>query len=263
MGVIFDIKRFAVHDGPGIRITVFLKGCPLSCWWCHNPESISPVPQKVLKQIKLNGKIFTEEETVGSEVSVSEVMELIAKEQVVMEESGGGVTFSGGEPLLQPDFLLELLKACKNENLHTAVDTSGLAKQDDFEKIVAFTDLFLFDLKLMDAELHKKYTGGSNQKILKNLKFISERNKTIRIRIPVVKGVNDSEENIGQTISFLKPLKGIEQVDLLPYHHIGKSKYQRFGLTYKMPNQVQTTDKVMQAIKKKFENEGFKTNIGG
>ncbi|MBN1822461.1 MAG: glycyl-radical enzyme activating protein [Prolixibacteraceae bacterium] len=263
MGVVFDIKRFAVHDGPGIRITIFLKGCPLSCWWCHNPESISAAPQKVKKQLKLNGKVYTEEETVGKEVGVSEVMQEVARERIVMEESGGGVTFSGGEPMLQSDFLLDLLMASKKEGYHTSVDTSGLARQEDFEKIIPFTDLFLFDLKIMNEELHKKYTGVSNRKILDNLKFLSDNKKTIRIRIPVVKDVNDSEENISQTIFFLKTLKGIEQVDLLPYHHIGKSKYERFGLKYKMPDQIETSDEEIQAIKSKFENEGFKTKIGG
>ncbi|NQU85635.1 MAG: glycyl-radical enzyme activating protein [Mariniphaga sp.] len=263
MGVIFDIKRFAVHDGPGIRTTVFLKGCPLSCWWCHNPESIKQVPQKVFKKVKLNGKTFTEEEIVGKEVSVSEVMSQVNREKIVMDESGGGVTFSGGEPLAQPDFLLELLKASKSEGYHTAVDTSGFAKPEDFEKIAPFTNLFLYDLKLMDDDLHKKYTGVSNQLILKNLQFLCECEKSIRIRIPVIKGINDSIQNLNDSISFLKELMGIEQVDLLPHHHIGRGKYERFGLKYRMPDQQQITDIEMKSFEQLIESEGFKVKIGG
>ena len=180
-----------------------------------------------------------------------------------MEESGGGVTFSGGEPLMQPGFLKELLEESKNEGFHTAVDTSGLAQQKYFEEILPLTNLFLFDLKLMDDELHQKYTGVSNLKILENLRFLSGKGKTIRIRIPVIKGINDSPENLGGTIEFLKGLKNIEQVDLLPYHHIGRSKYERFGLIYRMPDQEEMESEEMEAIEHLFENNGFKVKIGG
>jgi len=263
MGVIFDIKHFAVHDGPGIRTTVFLKGCPLSCWWCHNPESISPEPQKVIRKVKLNGRVYEEEEVVGKEMDVMEVMGQLRRERVVMEESGGGVTFSGGEPLMQPAFLRELLKASKEEGFHTAVDTSGFAPKKQLEQIIPFTGLFLFDVKMMDDSLHKKYTGVSNRKILENLKFISDKGSAIQIRIPLLKGINDSEKNIADSISFLKGLKNIKQIDLLPYHFIGRNKYERFGLIYRMPAQEEMTAGEMENVTHFFENAGFKVKIGG
>lgn len=263
MGLVFDIKRFAVHDGPGIRTTVFLKGCPLSCPWCHNPEGISPYAQKIMKERKLEGKIFREEELVGKEYSASEIMEELEKDRIIMEESGGGVTFSGGEPLMQPEFLLELLQSSTSRGIHTTVDTSGFASLNVIEKVLPLTGLFLYDLKLMDDEQHKKLTGVSNRKIVENLEFLSEHQKRIRIRIPVLKGINDSKENIEQTILFLKRLNGIEQVDLLPYHRIGRSKYERLGLKNGMNEKAETGPERMAEIKKMFESEKFKVKIGG
>ncbi len=264
MGVVFDIKRFAVHDGPGIRTTVFMKGCTLSCWWCHNPESWSLNPLCVSKNVKLDAHTFVENEIVGKETHIEEIIFQLKKEQIIMEESGGGVTFSGGEPLMQPLFLKELLEASKKEGFHTAVDTSGFGRQDDFKDILPFTDLFLFDLKLMDDQLHQKYTGVSNKLILENLKFLSEKGKKIRIRIPVINGINDSKENLKNSIKLLKNLNQIEQVDLLPYHHIGKSKYERFGMKYRMPNQKEIEKNGNGNHKKPcLRNEGFKVKIGG
>ena len=176
-GLIFDIKRFAVHDGPGIRTSVFLKGCPCSCRWCHNPESIKPYPQKISKTISLDGKTFKKEEFIGSSMCVFDVMSEIRKDKIFYDESGGGVTFSGGEPLMQSEFLLELLKECKNENIHTTVDTSGFVNEGKLLEIIDYVDLFLYDLKLINNELHKKYTGVSNKMILQNIQILVNRHK--------------------------------------------------------------------------------------
>ncbi|HPL06444.1 MAG TPA: radical SAM protein, partial [Bacteroidales bacterium] len=165
-GLVFDIKRFAVHDGPGIRTTLFLKGCPLNCAWCHNPEGTSPEPQTVAKSISVDGQVFQEEEKVGLNMSVEQVMQELLKEKVFMDCSEGGVTFSGGEPLMQPAFLKSLLVACKKEGMHTAVDTSGYAKLSVIQDIAPYTDLFLYDLKLMDDKAHRHFTTVSNKLIL-------------------------------------------------------------------------------------------------
>jgi pyruvate formate lyase activating enzyme len=263
MGIVFNIQRFSVQDGPGIRTTVFLKGCPLSCCWCHNPEGIDPKPQGMVRKETLRGRVFEEKEEVGKEMEVEEVLSFLHRERVVMEESGGGVTFSGGEPLMQPDFLRELLKAATNEGFHTAVDTSGFAPAEHLEQILPFTNLFLYDLKGMDDRIHKQYTGVSNRVILENLKFLSKGGSRIRIRIPLLRGINNGEKNINETILFLKSLYQIEQIDLLPYHPAGKSKYQRLGIKYRMPEQETLTENEMEDIKRIFESAGFKVKIGG
>ena len=229
-GVIFDLKRFAIHDGPGIRTTVFFKGCPLRCWWCHNPESHKVLPEKFEGcniRSNINHSLSALDE-VGREVTITELMEEIEKDSVFYEESGGGVTFSGGEPTMQPDFLLSLLTKCKESGLHTTVDTSGYAPTKTFEKIIDRTDLFLYDIKLMNDELHQKYTGVSNRLIQTNLKWIDDNHKNICIRIPVVPGITDTQANISDTINILLKLKNISEINLLPYHRAGEGKYSRF-----------------------------------
>ena len=183
-GVIFDIKRFAVHDGPGIRTTVFLQGCPLGCWWCHNPEG--------------------QRNNAGNKVSVAEVMDEVIKDSIFYEESNGGVTFSGGEPLHQSGFLSELLKGCKKEGFHTCVDTSGYATKESIDLIMDDTDLFLFDLKHTDDTVHRKYTGVSNSCIIDNLKYLAGKKKEIILRFPVIPGINDSTDNISEMLKLLK-----------------------------------------------------------
>jgi pyruvate formate lyase activating enzyme len=263
-GIIFDIKRFAVHDGPGIRVTVFLKGCPLWCWWCHNPESISPEMVCVPKYSKLNGKTFVGQETIGREISVDELMVEIRKERVFMEESAGGATFSGGEPLLQHRFLLEMLKACKVEGIHTVVDTSAYSSWETLAKIVPYTDLFLIDLKLMNNKKHLQYTGVPNTVILENIQKLVQGGSNIRIRIPVIPGITDAEENITQSISFLNGLNGnINGVDLLPYHSIASHKYKRLGLDNRMENTPKLNKEDLTGLKQRFEAAGFRVKIGG
>lgn len=263
-GIIFDIKRFAVHDGPGIRTTVFLKGCPLSCWWCHNPESINPNPVCVQKTSILNGKKFTDEEIVGFEIDVASLMEEIRKEQVFMQESGGGVTFSGGEPLMQHQFLLEMLKACRKEGIHTAVDTSAFAGWQPLARVSEFTDLFLIDLKLMDDATHQKYTGVPNFIIHENIQKLLWLGAKIRIRIPAIPEITVTDENLERIIDFLEKLDGkIEGVDLLPFHQTASQKYKRFGMENRMENIAKMNEEDMLPIKLKFEEAGFAVKIGG
>jgi pyruvate formate lyase activating enzyme len=264
MGIIFDIKRFAVHDGPGIRTTVFMKGCPLSCQWCHNPESMSAAICTVPKTVRIGDKTFTEDETVGREMAVEEVMKELRKEQVFMEESGGGVTFSGGEPLQQADFLFEMLIACKAERMHTTVDTSGFSSWKTLEKVAENTDLFLYDLKLIDNILHKTYTGVSNKLILENLEKLLEMGKKVRIRIPMIPGMTFTEENINQTLDYLSGLKfPVEGVDLLPYHNTASHKYERFGMENKL-DELKAIRKIdLAETKLRFEKTGFEVQIGG
>ena len=264
MGIIFDIKRFAVHDGPGIRTTIFMKGCPLSCSWCHNPESMNPAICTVPKTVSIGTKTFTENETVGSEMTVEEVMNELRKEQIFMEESDGGVTFSGGEPLFQPAFLLELLVACKLENMHTTVDTSGYATWEVLEKVAQHTDLFLYDLKLMDNDLHTTYTGFSNKLILENLSQLLAMGKKVRIRLPMIPGISFTESNINDTIDFLSQLNHPnEGVDLLPYHNTAAHKYERFGLTNSHHQLKSVSRNELLEVKRQFEKAGFEVNIGG
>ena len=264
MGIIFDIKRFAVHDGPGIRTTVFLKGCPLACQWCHNPESMNTAVCTVPKTVRVGDKTFTEDETVGSEMAVEEVMKELRKEQIFMDESGGGVTFSGGEPLLQADFLLEVLLACKAEKMHTAVDTSGFSSWKTLEKVAGVTDLFLFDLKLIDDKLHKFYTCVSNKLILANLEKLLESGKKVRIRIPMVPDITFTEENIRQSLEYLSGLRfPIEGIDLLPYHNTALHKYERFGLENKLGELKTIRKNDLEEMKLRFEKAGFDVKIGG
>jgi pyruvate formate lyase activating enzyme len=263
-GIVFDIKRFAIHDGPGIRTTVFLKGCPLRCWWCHNPESQHVKSETDVKKILLDGISFEKTETVGRLMSVEEVMEILVKESVFYDESGGGVTFSGGEPMLQPEFLTGLLKSSKEKGFHTAIDTSGFARTEHFDEILGLTDLFLFDLKHTNDAEHKNFTGVSNRLILKNLRFLTENNAHVIIRIPLIPGINSEEDEIGNMIELLNNFDGkISEVHLLPYHDFAKNKYRRFEKENKLINLQAMEKSQIQNTKSKFETEGFLVKIGG
>lgn len=262
-GIIFDIKHYAIHDGPGIRTTVFLKGCPLRCWWCHNPESRSKEIFSNTKQEKVNGHVVEEEETIGRQYSVVEVMKEIEKDIVFFEESAGGVTFSGGEPLAQFKFLMQVLKDCKKKDIHTCVDTSGYVEQDKITRVAEFTDLFLYDLKHFDDEQHIRFTGVSNKTILENLILLDELDKTIEIRYPLIPGVNDDEADLLRMLAFLKKLKNNHPVSILPYHKIGSQKYKRFGIEYKMDGIKEPSKEHIEHIKKLFETAGFEITVGG
>lgn len=263
-GIVFDIRRFCVHDGPGIRTTVFLKGCPLRCIWCHNPESQEIKIETIQKVHSFEGKKIAKNEQIGKNISVDEVMKSILKDQVFYSESNGGVTFSGGEPLSQPNFLQELLQLSKSNGLHTTVDTCGYSETAHFEAIFPFTDLFLYDLKHPDPQIHKKFTGADNRLILQNLEWLSAQNTKIIIRIPVVPGFNDSEKVMNQTVDLLKELaKNLLEINLLPYHEMAKKKYERLGKPFVMLPSVKVKNENLTIFKELFENQGFKTKIGG
>lgn len=263
-GLIFDIKRFALHDGPGIRMTVFFKGCPLACWWCHNPEGIDPNPQSALHRDSLENRVIGyRQETVGTCYSVASLMEEIEKERLFFDDSGGGVTFSGGEPLLQIDFLQAVLEQCKAVEVHTALDTSGSAPFASFRRILPFLDLILYDLKLIDEELHLLYTGVSNRRILENLKRLSQTDMPIIIRFPIIPGITDSESNIEEILQFLSPLPSIRSVCLLPYHAIAAGKYERFNLDNRLADLKSLDSDQLIPLQKRFVSEGFSVTIGG
>lgn len=262
-GIIFDIKHYAIHDGPGIRQTVFLKGCPLSCWWCHNPESRSKEIFSYEKEESIDGRKVCQTETIGKENTIAELMAEIEKDHIFFEESGGGVTFSGGEPLLQFDFLMKVLEKCQQQGIHTCVDTTGFVPLEKMMKTAELTDLFLFDLKQMDDKLHKQFTGVSNKLILENLKMLDKLRKDIWIRFPLIPGFNDDESNIFRMLDFLNRLQKKPPLQILPYHKIGKQKYARFGIEYKMKGVEEPTQAHIDKTIKYFEDAGFEVTIGG
>jgi pyruvate formate lyase activating enzyme len=299
-GVIFDIKKYAIHDGPGIRTTVFLKGCPLSCWWCHNPEGQAAQPELTYQAGKCinncnrcvetcpNGAISRTENGIeidraacllegacadicptgalnfsGKTMTTKDVMQEIIKDRMFYENSGGGVTFSGGEPLMQLDFLESLLEDCRKEELHRIVDTSGYIPFDSFERILDKVNLFFYDLKVMDDAQHKETTGVSNQLILENLKKLDKSGAVIQIRIPVIPGVNDTRKNTRKTVEFLTRLKHIKMVNLLPYHRAAAQKYRSLGKIFKYPEIKAPTGESVREIKTELESYGFTVQIGG
>lgn len=296
--LIFNIQKFSVHDGPGIRTTVFFKGCLLRCLWCHNPES-----QNLNKEIlydskkcilcgkcaevcqtnaikiennKLNtikdkcnycGKcaiycIYGARELVGREYSVNEVMKEVMKDKVFYEQSNGGVTLSGGEPLIQIDFIEELLKRLKEEKIHTALDTSGAVNFDILKRVAKYTDLFLYDLKLMDDEKHKEYIGVSNKTIIENLIKLSKIHSNINVRMPIIQNINDDITHIEKTLELLKDLN-VKKINLLPYHSIAKHKYEKLGLVYENEKMAVPSEAKMNSFKEMFEKSGYLVKIGG
>ena len=267
-GMIFDIRKYSIHDGPGIRTAVFFKGCPLACQWCHNPESRSSRPELIFRPGRCilcddclgvcpGGAISREADAividrtgctvsgacaaacpaealqvVGREMTVDEVLAEIERDRTFYEQSGGGVTFTGGEPLAQPDFLLGLLRACRERGLHTVVDTSGFANWTILDEVRPLVDLFLYDLKLMDDARHRRFTGVPNGPILANLRRLADLGSALLVRIPVIPGVNDDEENLRQAGTFLAALAQVPPVELLAYHNIAEAKYAGLGLEY-------------------------------
>jgi pyruvate formate lyase activating enzyme len=258
-GIIFKIKKYAIHDGPGIRTTLFLKGCPLDCWWCHNPEGRMPGLQVVKTDASPKGR----GEIIGEKMSVDEVLAEIEKDIIFYDESGGGVTFSGGEPLLQAAFLLALLKVCRDREIHTVVDTSGYVPAETFVDVCSMIDLVLFDLKLMDDEMHRRYTGVSNRRILNNLEALSASGTPHRIRFPLIPGVTDTDENIGSMAEFVLAMGSLNRIDILPMHRIADEKYRRLGLQNRMTHKQPPTPKEIAYVKKQFEGYGFSVSLGG
>ncbi|MEM2544135.1 MAG: glycyl-radical enzyme activating protein [Nitrososphaerota archaeon] len=299
-GIIFDIERYAIHDGPGIRTTVFMKGCPLKCWWCHNPEGIELSKNLMYFEYKcINCKMCVkvcptnaisfdgEKKTidrvlcsrcgicaeycptgalriVGYEVTVYELVREIKKDVLLYDRSGGGVTFSGGEPLFQPLFLKEVLKECKKAGIHVALDTTGYAPPEIFELFIDDVDLFLYDIKLLDDKEHKKYTGVSNEFIKKNLAILIERGRgnSVILRFPVIPEITDTEKNLNELLLFISKLKGVNEVDVLPFHDVSE-KYDRLGMEYKMRGHKAPSKERLKYIKEKLEGVGFYVKIGG
>jgi pyruvate formate lyase activating enzyme len=261
-GIVFDIRHFSVNDGPGLRTTVFLKGCPLSCPWCHNPEGINTAIEKFTRQQSINGFLRETDEMSGTDLDVLEVIAEIEKSRIFFEESNGGATFSGGEPLLQPEFLLACLKACQKAGIHTTIDTSGYADAKVFQAILPYTDLFLFDLKHLDDESHFKSTGVHLEPILINLETAAAK-KPVIIRIPLIPGYNDSQSVLNEMGNFISRFPSIKQIDLLPYHFYAKSKYLRMKISYLMSEIKEHTESQIKTISEIFNKKGFQVTIGG
>ena len=288
---------YALHDGPGIRTTVFFKGCPLSCWWCHNPEGQSPEPNLMFFEnrclgcgdciqvcphgaiLRRNGAIHTTSacqvcgtcadtcpsaarKVAGRWMTVSEAMRDIERDLIFWDESGGGVTFSGGEPLAQPRFLESLLDACREKRIHTVVETCGLAKKELVLDLSEKVDLFLFDLKILDPLKHKKYTGVPNDSILANLEALAQRKKPVVVRFPIIPEINDDSENIRQMVALLSRLH-IRRIHLLPYHQTGTEKYKRLGLGFRLEDLKAPPPSLVAKIAGEFERAGFDVRIGG
>ena len=302
MALIFDIKRYALHDGPGIRTTLFLKGCPLRCAWCHNPESWSPKPQKLYKKSKCigcgscvaacshdaielspDGIVPTENRCVlcgqctdacpaaalemsGRAWPMDELMAEVEKERGVMADSGGGVTLCGGEPLMDPDYALELLRELGRRGFHRAVDTSLFVRPELIPEVVRECELFLVDLKTMDSEVHRKYTGVPNDLILSNIRLLSGLGARYFIRIPLIREVNADRGNLEAPARFLTSLPTPpEEVDLLPYHDIGKGKHERMWSVYNPLGYAFSapTQKEQEVAAELFRAHGLKVQIGG
>jgi len=298
--LIFDIKRYAINDGPGIRIVVFFKGCNLHCAWCHNPESISAKVEKMYapaKCIKCGScveacsenaitltpyGIITDPELCkicgkcakvcptkaiemsGKVMSVSEIIDLIEKERIFFDQSGGGVTFSGGEPLVHKKMLIELLDECGKRGIHRAVDTAGNVSTETILEVAKRTDLFLYDLKMMDSALHKKWITAGNGKILQNLIAIADVGAHFIIRIPVIGGINDTDENIRQTAKFISELAGDKkEIHLLPYHSVAQNKYIKLGKPDNFEKLREPDKETLERAIAKFGEYGIRASVGG
>jgi len=296
-GLIFNIQRFSVHDGPGIRTTVFLKGCPLSCQWCSNPESQSNFPELMVRDILCKGcgacvevcpqgAITVRQEegrridrgkcdrcflcveacqyqalsVCGKYMKVSEILDEVLQDRLFYKNSGGGVTLSGGEVLLQSPFAVNVFKACKTEGLHTVLDTSGYAPWKAMKAVLPFVDLILFDLKQLDSNEHKRTTGVGNQIILENLLKVSKMTP-VWLRIPIISGFNDSEEQV-KKIALLGKQIGAEKISLLPYHEGGKSKSEQLGRIYPLPEARAPEEEHIHTLQEIVEREGLKVTIG-
>lgn len=296
-GVIFNIQKFSLHDGPGIRTIVFFKGCHMSCLWCSNPESQEIAPQimfnknlctkcgrcesvcenlaidmnssyridksKCIKCKKciescLNGALVLE----GKELSVEEIIKELKKDSVHYRRSNGGITLSGGEALLQSDFAVELLKECKSYGWHTAIETAMHVNSEAVKKVIPYIDLAMIDIKSMNNEVHKKFTGVGNDIILENIKLSDELAKEIIIRVPIIEGFNADLESIREIVQFSKSLTKLKRIDLLPYHNYGETKYEASGKEYLLRGLKAPSEDKMNTLKSLVNSMGISCTIG-
>lgn len=256
-GRIFDIQRFSIHDGNGIRTIVFLKGCVLRCKWCCNPESQEYKIQTMMVQGK--PKIM------GKDVTVAQVMETVRKDRQYYYRSGGGMTLSGGESLCQPEFSRDLLRAAKEEGIHTAIESMGCADYKVIESILPYLDQYLLDIKHMNPEKHKKFTGKRNELMLENAKKIAQSGQTaLSIRVPVIPTFNDTEQEITEIARYAGTLPGVKMLHLLPYHRLGQDKYEGLNREYEMKDILPPTGEHMRKLLAAAEQaSGIECRIGG
>jgi len=247
--IVFSIEEFAIHDGPGIRTTIFLKGCPLKCVWCHNPEGISPEPQYMYKK--------GEKSVCGRSISTQELAAVILKNKDIYTHNQGGITLTGGEPLMQSGFVMELLQLLPG--IHKAMETSGYVSASIFEKVIPMLDLVLFDVKHTDAGMHKKYTGKDNKLILRNLEYLCSGETDFIIRVPLIPGVNDTKENMLALLSRIKGAPGLKRVELLKYHKTAGAKYAMIGEEYDPPFDTTIPPRVFDV----FTEQGIETLVIG
>jgi len=297
-GYVFRIARSSVHDGPGIRTTVFLKGCPLRCTWCHSPESQSPQPELFYREDRcirclecvdhcqlgaisaVDGRPTVDGEVcrwcgdcadacpsgartqAGSVMTESRVLQEIERDTVFYDQSGGGVTFSGGEPMMQPDFLVALLDGCRKRRIHTAVDTCGAASAETLSRVADRTDLFLFDLKHIDAARHRHVTGSSNTQILDNLAALAARGSNVVVRFPLIPGVNDDPGDVERLGRFVAST-GLSRIDVLPYHRSGTGKYPATGRPYALPDIEPPSLEAREQAVRILDGCGLRAALGG
>jgi pyruvate formate lyase activating enzyme len=291
-GRVFDVQRYSLHDGPGIRTTVFLKGCPLECLWCHNPESQSFGPELLVTEARClscgtcatvcehgappaGSALCTAcgacveacpagaRQLAGREATVGEVMREVLRDRLFYDASGGGVTFSGGEPLAQPEFLAALLDACRSAGIHTAVDTCGFAPHERLLALVPRVDLFLFDVKLVDDARHRALTGVPSAPILANLRALAAAGATVWIRVPIVPGLTDAEADLAAAADLVATLPGAHRVSLLPYHRTGAAKARRLGRALPALDTLPPSRERLEELASLFRERGLVTNIGG
>lgn len=254
-GRIFDIQRFSVHDGPGIRTIVFLKGCFLRCKWCCNPES----QNFEIEEMEFGGK----KKIVGRDVTVREIIDIVKRDMQYYRRSGGGVTLSGGESLGQPEFASALLQACNENGINTAMESTGFADFSTIEKYLPYLDHYLMDIKHTDSAKHEKFTGRPNELILENAKKIAEKAKNLVIRVPVIPTFNDKEDEILSIAKFAESLPNVKELHLLPYHQFGMDKYKGLGREYELKDLVPPTAEKMQSLLKVAQTTRLHCQIGG